>query len=116
MTTTNLTEIESKALAAIQVSTANVWSHPKGPRGGKDDMDNVCEHCGKHSKDGDGGYYSILTSGTIVPNWIGEDMLWELYKKGLIKDQPQGGFAIGSTCAKKLLGKQADYYLNGKMQ
>lgn len=104
-----------KVLAAIKASTANIWSHPKGARGGKDELTDVCEHCGKHTKDGDGGYFHILTSGLIIPNWITETMVNELRDMGLIKDQSQGCFAIGSTCAKKLLGKQVNYYLNGTM-
>lgn len=93
------------------LKNANIWSHPKGERGGKDNVDNCCEYCGKFSKDGDGNYFQILTDGTIIPNRIDESIIWHLYKAGFIKDQPQGCFAIGSTCAKKLLGKDLKFYL-----
>ena len=110
---TKLTPTQQESLNlindAIQLN-ANIWSHPKGARGGKDEMDNVCEYCGKHSKDNDGNYFSILTSGVIIPNKIDENIIWELHEMGLT-DQPQGAFAIGSTCAKKLLGDKLNFYL-----
>lgn len=90
---------------------ANIWSHPKGARGGKDEVNDVCEYCGKRSKDGEGDYFSILTSGIILPNRIEENLIWDLHDAGLISDQPQGGFSIGSTCAKKLLKNKLDFYL-----
>ena len=111
---TTITQKHLQALelikAAISVG-ADIWSHPKGPRGGKDAVDNCCEHCGKYSKEGDGIYFQILTSGIIIPNSIDELIIWDLYEAKLIEDQPQGGFSIGSTCAKKLLGKHLPFYL-----
>jgi hypothetical protein len=113
-----LNEITKEHLEALELIKnannlgANIWSHPKGPRGGKDEYDNVCEHCGKYSKDGDGKYFQILTSGNIIPNRIDEKIVWDLYNSNLIEDQPQGGFAIGSSCAKKLLGKELEFYLH----
>lgn len=109
-----LTEAHKQALEMINNSSANIWSHPKGARGGRDEMDNCCEYCGKFSKDEDGNYFQILTSGIIIPNRIDENIVWDLYKLGLIKDQPQGGFKIGSTCAKKLLGNKLQFYLETK--
>lgn len=106
-----ITPIQENALKLINESFANIWSHPKGARGGKDELDNCCEYCGKFSKDEDGQYFQILTSGLIIPNSIEESTIWELYNNGLIEDQPQGGFKIGSTCAKKLLGKKLNEYI-----
>ena len=106
-----LTATQQEALNLINESTADIWSHPKGVRGGKDEHENLCEYCGKHSKDGKGEYFQILTSGLIVPNKISQDTIWELYRLGAIKDQPQGCFPIGSTCAKKLLGSKVSLYL-----
>ncbi len=109
-----ITENHLKALELIKNANslnANIWNHPKGPRGGKDEFDNVCEHCGKRSKDGEGKYFQILTSGNIIPNRIDESLVWDLFEAKLIKQQPQGSFSIGSTCAKKLLGKELDFYL-----
>jgi hypothetical protein len=106
-----MTDKHEEALVLINNSFANIWSHPKGARGGKKEVDNCCEYCGKYSKDGDGQYFQILTSGVIIPNRIPEDIVWELYQNGLIEDQPQGGFSIGSTCAKKLLGKELAFYI-----
>lgn len=106
-----LTEKHKEALDLIKKSFANIWSHPKGARGGKDEVDNCCEYCGKFSKDGEGQYFQILTSGVIIPNKIDEAIVWDLYNNGLIEDQPQGGFSIGSTCAKKLLGKELKNYI-----
>ena len=100
-----LTEAHKEALALINKAKeidANIWSHPKGPRGGKDELSDVCEYCGKRSKDGEGHYFQILTSGLIIPNRIDEQLIWDLSYLDLC-DQPQGGFSIGSTCAKKLL-------------
>ena len=106
-----LTEAHNEALSLVKKSYANIWSHPKGARGGKrNEVDDCCEYCGKFSKDGDGQYFSILTSGLIIPNKIAQNVLWELSEMGLC-DQPQGAFAIGSTCAKKLLGKDLNDYL-----
>lgn len=113
MKTPSFTQKHQEALELINnaiIKNANIWSHPKGPRGGKDECDNVCEHCGKHSKDGDGQYFQILTSGVIIPNAIDEPIIWDLYNMKKIKDQPQGCFSIGSTCAKKLLGKEIELY------
>lgn len=106
-----LTEKHQEALELIKKSFADIWSHPKGPRGGKDVIENCCEYCGKFSKDGDGQYFQILTSGLIIPNKIEEKIIWDLYNLNLIKDQPQGCFAIGSSCAKKLLGKELQNYI-----
>lgn len=109
-----LTEAHQQALKVINEAIefgANIWSHPKGARGGKDEYNDVCEYCGKKSKDGKGHYFSILTSGVIIPNSIDENIIWDLSNLGLIKYQPQGGFAIGSTCAKKLLKEKLSFYL-----
>lgn len=114
MKTITLTEKHKEALELINnaiVKNADIWSHPKGPRGGKDEVDNCCEYCGKFSKDGEGNYFSILTSGIIIPCRIPQDVVWDLYHMELIEDQPQGCFSIGSTCAKKLLGKELEFYL-----
>lgn len=108
-----LTEAHQEALKVINEAIAfgaDIWSHPKGARGGKDEYDNVCEYCGKRSKDGEGHYFSILTSGIIIPNSIDENIIWELSNLGLC-DQPQGAFSIGSTCAKKLLKDKLSSYL-----
>lgn len=105
-----LTPEEAIALELIKKSHADIWSHPKGPRGGSDKFDNVCEYCGK--KTGPNSMiFQILTSGIIVPNTIDEQTIWSLYFKKAISDQPQGGFSIGPECAKKLLGKEVDFYL-----
>ena len=109
--TLTFTEKHKEALELINQSTANIWSHPKGARGGKDSLDNICEYCGKHSNDEDGNYFQILTSGLIIPNKIDEATIWDLHHAGIIKDQPQGGFKIGSTCANKLLGSKLKSYL-----
>ena len=109
-----ITEKHTQALQLISDAEkfgANIWSHPKGPRGGKGQFDNCCEYCGKYSKDNEGHYFQILTSGLIIPNRIDERIIWELYDLGLIKDQPQGAFSIGSTCAKKLLKNNLTNYL-----
>lgn len=106
-----ITDKHREALKLIKNAKADIWSHPKGARGGKEEVDNCCEYCGKFSKDGDGHYFQILTSGIIVPNQIDESIIWDLHYAGLLKDQPQGGFKIGSTCAKKLLGKDLNFYL-----
>lgn len=108
-----LTEKQSEALQLINDANefgADIWSHPKGSRGGKDECNDVCEYCGKKSKDGEGQYFQILTSGIIIPNRIDEDIIWELHNLGLC-DQPQGCFSIGSTCAKKLLKDKLSFYL-----
>ena len=109
-----LTKKHEEALQLIKDAiefSADIWSHPKGSRGGKDEFDNLCEYCGKRSKDGEGNYFQILTSGIIIPNRIDEDLIWDLYNAGLIADQPQGCFSIGSTCAKKLLKEKLSFYL-----
>ena len=109
-----LTEKHQEALKLINDAItfgANIWSHPKGARGGKSEVNDVCEYCGKRSKDGEGELFQILTSGIIIPNSIEENIIWDLSNLGLIKDQPQGGFSIGSTCAKKLLKDKLSYYL-----
>jgi len=90
---------------------ADIWSHPKGARGGKDEVNDVCEFCGKRSKDGEGQYFQILTSGIIIPNSIDERLIWDLHNAGMLDDQPQGAFSIGSTCAKKLLKEKLSFYL-----
>ena len=110
----NLTEKHQEALNLIQEAIAfgaNIWSHPKGPRGGKDEYSDVCEYCGKRSKDGEGNYFQILNSGTIIPNRIDEQLIWDLSNAGLIEYEPQGCFSIGSTCAKKLLKDKVSFYL-----
>ena len=112
-----ITENHARALQLIHEAKklgANIWSHPKGARGGKDEYDNVCEYCGKRSKDGEGNYFQILNSGLIIPNRIDEAIIWDLSNLKLIKDEPQGGFSIGSTCAKKLLKDKFAFYLNCK--
>jgi len=106
-----ITEKHLQALEVIKNCKADIWSHPKGARGGKDDVENVCEYCGKHSKDGEGNYFHIMTNGIIIPNSIDQQIVNDLDEAGLINAQSQGGFAIGSTCAKKLLGKDLDFYL-----
>ena len=103
-----------EALELIKNSFADIWSHPKGARGGKEQLDNCCEYCGKYSKDGEGEIFQILNSGIIIPNSIDEAIVWDLHNAGLIADQPQGGFKIGATCAKKLLGKELKKYLSTK--
>jgi hypothetical protein len=116
MEMTKFTENHLTALELIldaEFLGANIWSHPKGARGGKDEIENVCEYCGKRSKDGEGNYFNVLTSGVIIPNRISEKILWDLYDMKMISDQPQGGFSIGSTCAKKLLGDKLEFYLKG---
>lgn len=107
-----ITEEHKAALELIKNSYANIWSHPKGGRGGKDRGDDVCEYCGKPtSKDGKNTmFFQILTSGRIIPNSIDEQIVWDLYNADLIQDQPQGGFPLGSVCAKKLLGKDVEKY------
>jgi len=108
--TQNLTPEEAIALELINNSNADIWSHPKGARGGKDQLDNLCEYCGK--KTGPNSMiFQILTSGIIVPNRIDESTIWSLHEKGL-SDQPQGGFSIGPECAKKLLGSDLSFYLS----
>ena len=116
MTTTQitLTEKHQKALKVINEAIkfgADIWAHPKGARGGKDEVNDVCEYCGKKSKDGEGQYFQILTSGIIIPNSINEDIIWDLHNAGMLDDQPQGTFSIGSTCAKKLLKEKLSFYL-----
>lgn len=106
-----ITEKHLEALKLIKESTANIWSNPKGARGGKNEVENCCEYCGKFSKDGDGNYFQILTNGLIIPNKIDESLIWDLYNINMIEDQPQGCFAIGSTCAKKLLKDKVNFYL-----
>jgi hypothetical protein len=109
-----LTETQQEALNLINQAielNANIWSHPKGARGGKDDTDNVCEYCGKHSKDGEGHYFRVLYTGLIVPNRIDEGTIYELSRLNLCDEPQGGGFAIGSTCAKKLLGSKLSFYL-----
>jgi len=109
-----LTKKHCEALSLIkdaELFGANIWSHPKGSRGGKEsEIDNCCEYCGKFSKDDKGKYFQILTSGLIIPNRIDERLIWTLYELNLISDQPQGCFSIGSTCAKKLLKDKLDFY------
>jgi len=108
-----LTEKQSDALKMINDAIqfgADIWSHPKGARGGKDEVNDVCEYCGKRSKDGEGQYFKILTSGIIIPNSINEDIIWDLHNAGILDDQPQGSFSIGSTCAKKLLKDKLEFY------
>ena len=108
-----LTEKQSEALKMINDAIefgADIWSHPKGARGGKDEYNNLCEYCGKRSKDGEGQYFQILTSGIIIPNRIDEQLIWDLHNLGLCDDQPQGYFSIGSTCAKKLLKDKLEFY------
>jgi len=111
-----LTEAHKEALELINQAKefgANIWSHPKGCRGGKDEeLNDVCEYCGKRSKDGEGDYFQILTSGLIIPNRIKEQLIWDLHSIGLVDEQPQGAFSIGSTCAKKLLKQKLSDYLS----
>jgi hypothetical protein len=109
-----LTEAHKEALKLIQEAEkfgANIWSHPKGARGGKDGYSDCCEYCGKRSKDGEGNYFKILTSGVIIPNRIEEQLIWDLSSMGL-SDQPQGCFSIGATCSKKLLKDRLTDYLS----
>lgn len=109
-----VTDAHLKALKLIneaQVFNADIWSHPKGPRGGKDVQDNCCEYCGKFSKNNEGNYFQILTSGIIIPNKIDDILIWDLYELKLIEDQPQGAFSIGNTCAKKLFKDKLNFYL-----
>lgn len=109
-----LTEKHIEALKLINDAKefgANIWSHSKGARGGKkDELNDCCEYCGKHSKDGDGNYFQILTDGLIIPNRIDEQLIWDLSYMELT-EQPQGAFSIGSTCAKKLLKDKLSFYL-----
>jgi len=100
-----------QALKIIQGCTANIWSHPKGPRGGKEEPGEVCEYCGKHTPDDKSNYFHILTSGLIIPVSISEETIKELSEAGLINDDSQGCFKIGYTCAKKLLGHRVKEFL-----
>jgi hypothetical protein len=117
MTTTAETLSAEKKLQIIELakqSIGDIWSHPKGPRGGKDYYDfECCEYCGKKV----GGksntrYVQILTDGSILPkaifNIATEQDLWDLQDE--IGHQPQGGFALGSECIKKLLGSNLEAY------
>ena len=104
-------ERKQEVLKLVKTSFANIWSHPKGARGGKDCEDDQCEYCGKKV----GGktntrFVHILTSGAILPNGVDGDLIDALWIKGEIKDQSQGAFALGSECAKKLLGKKIDEF------
>jgi len=108
-----LNKTQQQALELIrqaEILNANIWSHPKGARGGRSNLDNVCEYCGKHLKDDKRKYVSILISGLLIPSSIEENVIWQLSEKGLC-DEPQGAFAIGSNCAKKLLGKELINYI-----
>lgn len=111
MATKKLTpERRKEVIALAKTAIGNIWSHPKGPRGGRDEADeNCCEYCGKPV----GGkkntrYVHVLTNGKILPNEITDEEVIECAKE--IGDQSQGCFAIGSECAKKLLGKNIDKY------
>ena len=112
MKSIEITEKHREALELINKSTSNIWSHPKGARGGKDYHDDCCEYCGKKIKDDKVDYFHIITSGVIIPCSIDEEIIYDLYNANLIKDQSQGCFPIGSTCAKKLLGDKVEFYLS----
>jgi hypothetical protein len=109
--TINLTQKQTLALQLINESKANIWSHPKGARGGKHaGLSNICEYCGKKCKEDNGQLFGILTSGAIIPNRISEATVWQLNKLNLT-DQPQGAFLIHNTCAEILLGDELQNYL-----
>ncbi len=80
----------------------NIWSHPK--RKATDPiMGDECEYClrkcGKNPL-----YVHITIDGTIIPNEITEKDL------KLVKEESQGCFPIGITCAKNLFGGDLEKY------
>ena len=90
--------------AKINLLQVNIWSHPiRNSEKWEGTQSNECEYCGK--KCGKTPLYvHIMTSGICVPNDITEKDIER------IGEQSQGCFPIGSTCAKKLFGKQVDKY------
>ncbi len=74
----------------------NIWDNPKRPN---EVQEGCCEYCGKkHGKTPFMVHVTIL--GTCVPNNITEEDL------SRVNEESQGGWAIGSTCAKKLFGEK----------
>lgn len=107
-----LTEEQKAIVAECEKAFADIWSHPKGARGGKQYCEEEqCEYCGKKTGKGSNTrYVHILTNGMILPNGVDGDMVTEMNSKGLFHSQSQGCFALGSECAKKLLGKRIDEF------
>lgn len=78
----------------------NIWDNTDRPG---DIESGCCEYCGK--KHGKSPLMVHVTyRGTCVPNDITEDDL------RLVGEESQGCWAIGSTCAKKLFGKNIKKY------
>lgn len=111
-TQVKLTEEQKVILNECKKAFANIWSHPKGARGGREyEHDEQCEYCGKKTgKGANTRYVHILISGMILPNGLDGDEITELASIVEDQDQSQGAFAIGSECAKKLLGKKIDEF------
>ena len=81
----------------------NIWENPKRNWNLQTNSGD-CEYCGK--KCGKNSLYvHIATDGTCLPNGIDEDMV-----NSTGEYTSQGSFAIGSSCAKKLFGKDIDKY------
>ena len=98
---------KAEVIALAKNVIGNIWSHPNGPRGGREFTDHQCEYCGKNV----GGktntrYVHILTTGKILPNGVSEEEIEECQDE--IGSQSQGAFAIGSECVKKVLGKNVE--------
>jgi hypothetical protein len=107
-----LSDEQIHIISECKKAFANIWSHPKGARGGREyEHDEQCEYCGKKTgKGANTRYVHILTSGLILPNGVDGDKITEIACIVDNQDQSQGAFAIGSECAKKLLGKRIDEF------
>jgi hypothetical protein len=111
-TPVKLSAEQTQIINECKKAFANIWSHPKGARGGKEFQEGEqCEYCGKKTGEGKNTrYVHILTSGLILPNGLDGDKINELSCITDKQDQSQGCFALGSECAKKLLGKRIDEF------
>jgi hypothetical protein len=90
------------------IEIGDIWSHPKGQRGGKEMIfENQCEYCGKEvSGKSNTRYVHINTGGQILPNGMTDEDIADYEKQ--TGNQSQGCFAIGSECVKKVLGKNVE--------
>jgi len=80
----------------------NIWENPT-KKVNENTNGDECEYCGRKCGKNPLTVH-ITTDGTCLPNDVTEDDL------DLVKEQSQGGWNIGSECAKKLFGKDIDKY------
>jgi len=77
----------------------NIWSNPKRP---DDTQIGCCEYCGR-STGKNPRYVHVTFQRTCLPNEVTEAEINTV-------EQSQGGFIIGSNCAKNIFGSLIDKY------